>query len=48
MLGNEELLVVLILALILFGPERLPELARQLGGAVNKIRDAFEGGDFAG
>jgi len=42
MLGNAEILVVLIAGLILFGPEKLPEIARELGEAVAKLREAVE------
>ena len=31
-LGGGEMLVILLLALIVLGPERLPEAARQVGG----------------
>jgi TatA/E family protein of Tat protein translocase len=48
MLGNAEILLVLVVALILFGPERLPGLARQLGEAVAGLRDAFEGKELKG
>lgn len=37
-LGLAELLVVAVIALIVFGPERLPELARQAGKAMAKFR----------
>jgi len=48
MLGNEEMLLVLLLAYMLFGPDRLPQLARQLGEAVKKLRDAFDGKELKG
>jgi len=36
----EELIVLLVLALILFGPERLPEYAEKLGRFIAKLRQA--------
>jgi sec-independent protein translocase protein TatB len=36
--GPMELLIIGALALIVFGPHRLPELARSLGKAVNEFR----------
>ncbi len=37
-LGFMELFVVLVIALLVFGPERLPELARNAGKAIAKFR----------
>lgn len=37
-LGSGEILVILLLALIVLGPERLPEVARKVGGFVRKAR----------
>lgn len=37
-LGPAEILVLLILALVVFGPNRLPELARQVGSAIRHLR----------
>lgn len=37
-LGFSEMLVVAVIALLVFGPERLPELARNAGKAVAKFR----------
>jgi Tat protein translocase TatB subunit len=39
-IGMSELLVILAVALIVFGPTRLPELARSLGKAMNEFRRA--------
>lgn len=39
-MGPGELLVILILALILFGPNKLPELAQRVGLAVREFRAA--------
>lgn len=40
MIGSTELLAILIAALFLFGPQKLPELARSLGGAVGEFKKA--------
>ena len=37
-LGMQELLVILVIILILFGASRLPELARSLGSSVKEFR----------
>src|SRR4029453_14825948 len=39
-IGMTELIVILGVALIVFGPTRLPELARSLGRAMNEFRRA--------
>ena len=37
--GPTEIFVILIVILVLFGPERLPEIAKKIGGASREIRD---------
>ncbi len=37
--GPTEIIVVLIVILILFGPDKLPELAKKIGGASREIRE---------
>ena len=39
-IGPMELFLILLLALIVFGPGKLPELAKQLGRAVREFRKA--------
>ena len=41
-IGTSELLVVLVVALIIFGPRKLPELGRSLGKAMHQVRSASE------
>jgi sec-independent protein translocase protein TatA len=38
--GWQEILLVLMIVLILFGAKRLPELARSLGQSMNEFRKA--------
>jgi TatA/E family protein of Tat protein translocase len=39
-IGVQELVVILVIALLVFGPKRLPELARSLGRGLNEFRRA--------
>ncbi len=40
MLGGLEIIVVFFIALLLFGPKKIPEIARTLGEAVREFRKA--------
>lgn len=42
-LGFTEILVIGVLALILLGPEQLPDLARKLGRFVNDLKRTTDG-----
>jgi sec-independent protein translocase protein TatB len=41
-IGITELIVILLLALLVVGPERLPEMARRLAKTLREIRQAYE------
>ncbi len=38
--GGQELVIILLVALIVFGPRRLPEIGRSLGRGLNELRKA--------
>ena len=39
--GLPELLIVLVVILLVFGPKRLPGIGRQLGGGMREFKDAI-------
>ena len=41
-IGFQEVLVIAVLFLILFGPSKLPQMARDLGKFVNEARRSME------
>ena len=41
-IGLPELLVIVVIALIVFGPNKLPELAKSLGKAMREFKKATE------
>ena len=43
--GPMELFVVLIIALIVFGPKRLPEMGRSLGKGLREFKEAVTGAE---
>lgn len=42
-IGPLELAIVLIIALVVFGPKRLPELGRSLGKGIREFRGSVSG-----
>lgn len=44
-IGPMELIVVLIVALLIFGPKKLPELGRSLGSGMRSFKDSVSGSD---
>jgi len=42
MLAGPDLLVILVIALIVFGPKRLPELAKTIGKAMAELKKTTE------
>ncbi len=40
-----HLVIVLVIALLVLGPKRLPELGRSLGSGMRGFKDAIEGED---
>jgi sec-independent protein translocase protein TatA len=43
--GPLEMLVVLVIALIVLGPKRLPEAARSVGRGMRELKDSLSGVD---
>jgi TatA/E family protein of Tat protein translocase len=41
-IGMSELLVILVIVLLVFGPKKLPELARGIGKAMNEFKRAAD------
>lgn len=42
-LGFQELLVIFLVAFLLIGPKRLPQLAKAFGDAIRAFQDALKG-----
>ncbi len=43
--GPTELIIVLVIALLIFGPKKLPGLGRSLGSGMREFKDSITGGD---
>jgi sec-independent protein translocase protein TatA len=44
-IGPMELIVVLVIALIIFGPKKLPDLGRSIGSGMREFKNSVTGGD---
>jgi len=42
-IGPTELIIVLVIALVIFGPKRLPDLGRSLGKGMREFKDSVTG-----
>jgi sec-independent protein translocase protein TatA len=42
-IGIPELAIVLVIVLLIFGPKRLPQLGKQLGGGMREFKDSIQG-----
>ena len=42
-IGPTELIIVLVIVLVIFGPKRLPGLGRSLGSGMKEFRDSIAG-----
>lgn len=43
--GPLEIAIVLIIALLVFGPKRLPELGRSVGRGIREFKSSIGGGE---
>jgi sec-independent protein translocase protein TatA len=41
--GPMELLIVLTVALVIFGPKRIPEMGRSVGNGMREFKDSISG-----
>ena len=44
-IGPLEILVILVVALVVFGPKRLPEMGRSLGRGMREFKESITGKD---
>ena len=44
-IGIWEILILLLVLLLVFGPKRLPEMGRQLGRGMREFKDSITGKD---
>ena len=44
-IGFPELMIVLVIALIVLGPKKLPDFGRSLGNGLREFKDSLSGAD---
>ena len=42
-IGLPEILIILVIVLVIFGPKRLPDLGRSLGSGMREFKDSVTG-----
>jgi sec-independent protein translocase protein TatA len=43
-IGPTELIIVLVIALLVLGPKKLPEVGRSVGGGLREFKNSVTGG----
>lgn len=43
-LGMPEIIIILVVVLLIFGPKNLPKLGKAIGRSVKSLRDGMDGG----
>lgn len=43
--GTTELLIILVVVILLFGPSQIPKLGRTIGESIKELRRSVEGTD---
>jgi sec-independent protein translocase protein TatA len=46
-IGATEIIILLLVALLVFGPKKLPEMGRSLGRGMREFKDSIQGKDDA-
>ena len=44
-LGMQELIIILVIALVIFGGKKIPELGRGLGDGIRQFKSSLKGDD---
>ncbi len=44
-LGIPELIIILVIVLVIFGPKKLPEIGKALGSGIRELKKSAEGKD---
>jgi len=42
-IGTQELVIIAIVLLLIFGPKKIPELAKSIGTAIKHLKKAADG-----
>jgi len=43
-IGTTEIILILVVALLIFGPAKLPQLARSVGESIRGFKESMKGG----
>ncbi|MFZ7121199.1 MAG: twin-arginine translocase TatA/TatE family subunit [Eubacteriaceae bacterium] len=44
-IGSQEIMIILVILLIIFGPKQLPKLGKSAGKTIKNFKDGIDGDD---